>query len=77
MNKDKKYQLSAALIQKAVDGDTLAIYEIVKHYEGYMIILSTRRFYDEAGVLHYRVDETLKGILEIKLVTKILEFKIM
>jgi hypothetical protein len=49
---------------------------ILKHYEGYIAVLSTRKLYDEYGNLHYCVDETLRRRLETKLITKILKFKI-
>ena len=53
-----------------------AINRILKHYEGYIAVLSTRKLYDEYGNLHYCVDETLRRRLETKLITKILKFKI-
>lgn len=56
--------------------DVEAINRILKHYEGYIAVLSTRKLYDEYGNLHYCVDETLRRRLETKLITKILKFKI-
>ena len=53
----------------------LAINTVLKHYEGYIITLSTRKMYDEGGRLHYCVDETLRRRLETKLITKILAFE--
>lgn len=60
----------------AASGDVEAINRILKHYEGYIAALSTRKLYDEYGNLHYCVDETLRRRLETKLITKILKFKI-
>ena len=60
----------------AASGDVEAINRILKHYEGYIAVLSTRKLYDEYGNLHYCVDETLRRRLETKLITKILKFKI-
>ena len=60
----------------AASGDVEAINRILKHYEGYIAELSTRKLYDEYGNLHYCVDETLRRRLETKLITKILKFKI-
>lgn len=60
----------------AASGDVEAINRILKHYEGYIAVLSTRKLYDEYGNLHYCVDKTLRRRLETKLITKILKFKI-
>lgn len=60
----------------AASGDVEAINRILKHYEGCIAVLSTRKLYDEYGNLHYCVDETLRRRLETKLITKILKFKI-
>ena len=48
----------------------------LKHYEGYIAALSTRKLYDECGNAHYCVDETLRRRLETKLITKILAFEV-
>ena len=64
------------VIERALEGDIQAINKILKHYEGYIAVLSTRKLYDEYGNLHYCVDETLRRRLETKLITKILKFKI-
>ena len=37
----------------AASGDVEAINRILKHYEGYIAVLSTRKLYDEYGNLHY------------------------
>ena len=63
------------IIKAASEGDVMAINKVLKHYERYIITLSTRKMYDEGGRLHYCVDETLRRRLETKLITKILEFK--
>ena len=59
----------------AASGDVEAINRILKHYEGYIAVLSTRKLYDEYGNLHYCVDETLIRSFEKKLFIKILNFK--
>lgn len=64
------------IIVAASSGDVSAINMVLKHYEGYIAVLSTRRMYDESGNLHYCVDETLRRRLETKLITKILDFKV-
>lgn len=73
---EKKNLLSFHIIKAASEGDVGAINAILKHYEGYIIYLSTRRVYDGLGLLHYCVDETLQKRLETKLITKILDFEI-
>lgn len=68
--------LSFSIIQAAVSGNVEAIHTVLKHYEGYIISLATRRMYDESGQPFYCVDESLRRRLEIKLITKVLDFKI-
>ena len=65
------------IIQAASAGDVEAIHVVLKHYEGYIISLSTRKKNDEYGETHYCVDESLRRRLETKLNTKILSFKIL
>jgi hypothetical protein len=62
------------LIETAVSGDVDAINKVLKHYEGYIIALSTRRLFDEDGNTHYFVDSEVRRTLETKLITKILQF---
>ncbi|MFR3159615.1 MAG: helix-turn-helix domain-containing protein [Anaerobutyricum soehngenii] len=64
------------IIVAAASGDVEAINLVLKHYEGYIAVLSTRKLYDEYGNSHYCVDETLRRRLETKLITKVLEFKV-
>lgn len=75
-SKKEKKLLPFRIIKAASEGDLIAIKEVVKHYEGYIISLSTRKMYDENGKLHFCIDETLRLRLETKLITKILEFEI-
>ena len=63
-------------IKAATDGDIEAINRVLKHYEGYIAKLATRKMYDEYGNVHYCVDKTLRDRLEAKLLKTILEFKI-
>lgn len=58
------------IIKAASEGDVSAINAVLKHYEGYIIKLSTRKLYDESGQVHYCIDETLRRRLETKLITK-------
>ncbi len=74
--KSKKQLLTLNVIQAASEGDTEAMNMVLSHYEGYILKLSVRRLYDEAGQIHYCVDETLRSRLEMKLIEKVLSFKI-
>ena len=64
------------VIAAASNGDVDAINAVLKHYEGYIVSLSIRQVYDEAGKEYTIVDDDLRRRLETKLITKILEFKI-
>ena len=64
------------IIVSAASGDVEAINTVLKHYEGYIAALATRKFYDEFGNAHYCVDETLRRRLETKLIAKVLAFNV-
>ena len=68
--------LPFSVIDAAVNGDVEAINKVLNHYEGYIVMLSTRRMYDEQGKAHLFVDNELRRILETKLIVKILQFDI-
>lgn len=72
----KENLLPFHVIKAASEGDVEAINVVLKHYEDYIVSLSTRRLFDRFGNPHYCVDETLRRRLETKLITKILDFKI-
>ena len=78
MKKVYKYSklLPYHIIELAVYGDVEAINMVLKHYEGYIATLATRRLYDEFGNPQYCVDETLRRRLETKLITKVLTLTI-
>jgi len=69
--RNKENLLPFHIIKAASEGDA-----VLKHYEGYIIKLSTRKLYDESGQVHYCIDETLHRRLETKLITKILAFEV-
>lgn len=48
-NREEKNLLPFHIIKAASEGDVLAINTVLKHYEGYIITLSTRKMYDEGG----------------------------
>ena len=61
-------------IEAAASGDVDAINVVLKHYERYIVTLSTRRLYDEFGIPHLCLDEAMRRRLETKLITKLLKF---
>jgi hypothetical protein len=62
------------VIEAAARGDVEAINKVLKHYEGYIIALSTKKLYDEDGNPHVAVDNDMRRTLETKLIIKIMEF---
>jgi len=62
------------VIVLAAGGDVDAINVVLKHFEGYIAVLSTVRLYDERGNPRLCVDEGVKRRLETKLITAILNF---
>jgi hypothetical protein len=68
--------LPFAVIEAAASGDVSAINAVLKHYEGYIIALSTRRLYDEGGNPHLVIDNETRRTLETKLIVKIMQFDV-
>jgi hypothetical protein len=68
--------LPYSTIEAASAGNVDAINAVLKHFERYITALSTRTLYDENGVPHLCVDESMKRRLETKLITRILDFKL-
>ena len=62
------------VIEAAASGDETAINAVLKHYEGYIIALSTRRLFDEQGNPHLVLDSEMRRTLETRLILKILQF---
>ena len=48
----------------ARDGDSQAVDQVLRYYEGYINKLCTRTLYDPDGQPHVRVDEYMKRRLE-------------
>ena len=64
------------IIQTAASGDVGAINQVLKHYEGYIIALSTKRLFDERGRPHMVVDNEMRRTLETNLIVKIMMFDV-
>ena len=62
------------VILAATHGDVDAINVVLKHFEGYIIVLCARRLYDENGQPYLCVDEGLRRRLDTKLIAGILTF---
>lgn len=78
MSKRKSHKrdnlLPVALIAAAVGGDVDAINKVLKHFEGYIVALSTKRLFDEYGNAHLFVDEETRRTLETRLIVNIMRF---
>lgn len=64
------------VIVAASKGDAEAVNQVLQHYEGYIISLSTRTLYDEFGNPHICVDENIRRRLQTKLIAAILKFEL-
>lgn len=75
MDKKPKY-ISFAVIVSAVNGDDIAIQEILRVYDSYISKLSLRKFYDEYGSVYMVVDSELKGRIQAEVMEMIANFEI-
>ena len=66
-----KELLSLSVIDAACNGDSQAVEQVLRYYEGYINKLCTRTLYDPDDQHHVRVDEYMKRRLEIKLIHSI------
>jgi len=62
------------VISAASSGDTEAISIVLKHYDGYIVKLSTRLIKDDFGIVHTFLDEELYNRLKIRLIMRTLAF---
>jgi len=62
------------IITAAASGDVGAINHVLRHYEGYIIALSTKRLFDEHGRPYMVVDAEMRRTLETRLIVKIMQF---
>ena len=63
-------------IEAATTGDVCAINAILRHYNGYILSLSSRLCIDPFGNMQMVVDPEMKRRLETKLITRILKFRV-
>ena len=64
--------LPLAVSEAAQAGDSDAVEQVLRYYEGYINKLCTRTVYDESGCPHACLDEYMKSRLENKLIRAIL-----
>lgn len=76
MKKNEMNLLPEKVIMNAVNEDEEALREVVKHFKPYILELSKERYVNEVGNVHYYVNDEIKSLLEIKLMTAILKFEI-
>ncbi|EAC7182305.1 helix-turn-helix domain-containing protein [Listeria monocytogenes] len=74
--KSKKEMLSFSVIVLAIQGDVSAMNKVLKHFEPYVNKLSQKTLFDGLGNSYIYVEPEIKRILETKLITAILNFKL-
>lgn len=74
--KAKPDLLPFPVIAAATNGNVDAINAVVKYYAAYIAALSMRKLYDENCCSHWCVDEEMRRRLETRLITRILNFKL-
>lgn len=72
----KQNVLPFPIIMLAVQGDNVAINQVLKHFERYILRLSQKTLFDDTGTPHYHVELEMKSQLELHLITAILRFEI-
>lgn len=64
------------IIVLATHGDVMAMNQILKHFEHYMIKLSQKTLFDEIGNPYIHVEPEIKRALETKLIMAVLNFEL-
>ena len=65
------------VIEAAINGDVESINQVVSFFQPFIESKCRRRVKDEFGRTYYEIDEYMKRRMEIKLITKILDFEIL
>lgn len=65
--------LSYDTIAAASTGDSDALVEVLRHFDGLISTLATRTFYDANGISYRGVDYDLKERMKLKLVASIVQ----
>lgn len=74
--KVKQEVLPFPIIVLASHGDVIAMNQILKHFEHYMIKLSQKTLFDEFGNPYIHVEPEVKRMLETKLIIAVLNFEL-
>ena len=73
----KEKMLPVSVIVAASKGNVDALEKVLKHYDRYIIKLSSRLIYDEEGNVSTQVDDIIRQRLQVKLIEAVLKFKVM
>lgn len=68
--------LSYPVIAVAVHGEPDAVAQVIRHYSGYIAVLSMRMVCDAQSFRRGQIDHALRRRLECKLTTAILQFRL-
>lgn len=66
--KDKSFEFTIDLIERARSGDAEALADILKHYDARITALATYDTVDEEGRFRRRLDEDMKAELQMTLI---------
>lgn len=69
-------RITFPVITGAIEGDALAMEQILNHYKGYIYKLSEDKLYDYLGNERLAIDGQLQKILELHLIVAVLKFQI-
>jgi hypothetical protein len=72
--KSRPLPLPFSVFEAAKHGDAEAMAKVLKHYEGYIAIMSRHKQYDENGNSHYTADDEIQRIVEADLMYKLTHF---
>lgn len=72
--KQRRQPLPYDVIVKATEGNSEALDTVLKHFDGYINTLATKRLYDEYGNTYLYVDQYRRQRLINKLISKILGY---
>lgn len=76
MTERKRPLIPYSVLSKAAQGDILAMEAVLQYYSGYISTLATRSHFDRYGNVEFYVDEIIRQRVKIKLITKVLDFRI-
>lgn len=74
--KIKREVLPFEVIVLAIHGDVIAVNQVLKHFESYIMKLSQKTLFDEMGNPHIHVEPEIKRTLETKLIIAISNFEL-